>query len=465
MNISIKMIATLTVTAVVVGSALAGFFQLVAPRIEANRLAEEKRAIFAVLKGVSDYEIIDREVDVAVGKGKNQGKDQDKETVRIFRGFDDEGRTKGYAFIAKGPGFAAAITMMVGLNVSRKTLSGLKVLDQIETPGLGNLIAMEPFESQFRGLEIEPKIEYIKNKKPEKPNQIQAITGATISSKAVVDAINKRLVVILDLLASEPITEPVSAPSAAGGGVDSAEGEVDALGVSAENPSYKVNARIESGILNIVVKDKETQREFGVERPAVVEDGINKIFFLGERVFVIDCNSSVNRELLFVSIKADESLEFGGLIAARYFIDSNKRHLIYLNRVTPREGSTHMKSADLGKLKSGIFNPIEEKIIFRTIDFKDIDEKLIISPRNVIWGGKEESIFFICYVLRGEKEKYLFHHDIQSGKSRMVKKLDKHSPGSEVKSLRWLEKEKVVEAAFSDPRGGKDYIYKVSGSN
>ena len=203
MNISVKMIATLTVTAVIVGSALAGFFQLVAPRIEANRLAEEKRAIFSVLEGVSDYEIIDREVDLAGDKGK--------QTVRIFRGFDDDGRTRGYAFIAKGPGFAAAITMMVGLNVGRKTLSGLKVLEQIETPGLGNLIAMEPFESQFRGLVIEPKIEYIKNKKPEKPNQIQAITGATISSKAVVEAINKRLEVILDIISKEPLVkEPLA---------------------------------------------------------------------------------------------------------------------------------------------------------------------------------------------------------------------------------------------------------------
>ncbi len=189
-NISIKMIVVLSVTAVIVGSVLAGFYQYVSPRIEANRLAEERRAIFSVLDGVKDYETLVKEIDG----------DEEGEKARIFRGVDGDGSVVGYAFVAEGPGFAAAITMMVGLNVDGKTLSGLRVLEQIETPGLGNKIAMEPFESQFRGLSFKPKIEYLKNKKPEKDNQIQAITGATISSKAVVDAINKTIKVMMPII-------------------------------------------------------------------------------------------------------------------------------------------------------------------------------------------------------------------------------------------------------------------------
>ena len=45
--------------------------------------------------------------------------------------------------------------------------------------------------------EIAPKVEYIKNRKPEKPNQIQAITGATISSDAVVNNINNAVKKVL----------------------------------------------------------------------------------------------------------------------------------------------------------------------------------------------------------------------------------------------------------------------------
>ncbi len=191
------MVLVLSVTAVTVGALLAGFFQLVAPRIEANRLAEEKRAIFAVLDKARSYEIHDIEVDI----------DGAVEQVRIFRGLDrpdgeggEGGDEVGFAFLAEGPGFSAMIRMMVGLNIDRETLSGLEVVEQIETPGLGDKIAKEKFEGWFRGLKIKPKIEYIKNRKPEKDNQVQAVAGATISSRAVVNAINKRLVAVLKAL-------------------------------------------------------------------------------------------------------------------------------------------------------------------------------------------------------------------------------------------------------------------------
>ncbi|MCK5237191.1 MAG: hypothetical protein KAR06_09415, partial [Deltaproteobacteria bacterium] len=59
---SAGMITVMTVVAIIVGSILAGFYQMVSPRIEANRLAEEKRAIFSVLPEAKDYVTIDLEV-------------------------------------------------------------------------------------------------------------------------------------------------------------------------------------------------------------------------------------------------------------------------------------------------------------------------------------------------------------------------------------------------------------------
>jgi len=59
---------------------------------------------------------------------------------------------------------------------------------------------------QFKGVEIHPKIEYIKYRKPEKPNQIQAITGATISSNAVVTNINKAVKKVTELFTAEELT-------------------------------------------------------------------------------------------------------------------------------------------------------------------------------------------------------------------------------------------------------------------
>ncbi|MBI5560635.1 MAG: RnfABCDGE type electron transport complex subunit G [Deltaproteobacteria bacterium] len=188
-----SMIVVLTVTSVVVGGLLAGFFHLVQPRIEENRIAEERRAIFAVLPGSERYDTIEKEIPTV--KGKN-------EAVRIFKGLDKEGGTVGYAFIAQGAGFQGTIKMMVGLNAGSKKLFGMNVLDQVETPGLGNKISEERFTGQFKNLSIEPRIEYLKNKNPEKPNEVQAVTGATISSRAVVNGINNRVKTILGILAS-----------------------------------------------------------------------------------------------------------------------------------------------------------------------------------------------------------------------------------------------------------------------
>ncbi len=187
----IGMITVLTVTAVIVAGALAGFYGLVHSRIEANRLAEERRAIFAVLKGAERYETIEREVEGL------------KKPLRIFKGLDADGNTVGYAFVAVGPGFSALIKIMVGLDPDKKHLTGMKVVEQIETPGLGTKITEEKFEGQFRGLAIEPEIEYVKNRPPDKENQIQAITGATISSRAVVEAINRDIKVVLRVLEEE----------------------------------------------------------------------------------------------------------------------------------------------------------------------------------------------------------------------------------------------------------------------
>ncbi|MBI5286392.1 MAG: FMN-binding protein, partial [Deltaproteobacteria bacterium] len=59
-----------------------------------------------------------------------------------------------------------------------------------------------PFKDQFKGLAIEPMVEYVKNRKPDKPNQIQAITGATITTKAVVNGLNEGIKRVAGVLKS-----------------------------------------------------------------------------------------------------------------------------------------------------------------------------------------------------------------------------------------------------------------------
>ena len=82
---------------------------------------------------------------------------------------------------------------MVGLTPDLSRITGIKVLEQVETPGLGGRIGEDSFQNQFRGIQTEPAVEYVKNREPEKDTEIQAITGATISSRSIVSIINKNI--------------------------------------------------------------------------------------------------------------------------------------------------------------------------------------------------------------------------------------------------------------------------------
>lgn len=190
-NLVTKMFLVLTVIGAISGGILAGVFHVADPLIQANREKELKEAIFVVLPGVKDYKIMEKEID--------------KEKITIYKAVDADGKPAGLTFIADGGGFQGNIRIMVGLSTDYLKLRGIKVLEQNETPGLGNRIKEPAFEDQFKGLEIKPKIEYIKYRKPEKPNQITAITGATISSDAVVKNINNAVSKVLKAFPQEEV--------------------------------------------------------------------------------------------------------------------------------------------------------------------------------------------------------------------------------------------------------------------
>ena len=177
------MFLNLTIVASVSGALLAAAFHYADPLIQANREKELKEAIFVVLPEAKDYRIHEKTVDM--------------KKLIVYEGIGADGSPVGIAFKADGGGFQGNIAVMVGLNMDYLRLKGIKVLEQVETPGLGNRIGEPKFEDQFRDLDITPRIEYVKNRKPERPNQIQAVTGATISSDAVVKNINAYLAKVL----------------------------------------------------------------------------------------------------------------------------------------------------------------------------------------------------------------------------------------------------------------------------
>jgi len=121
------------------------------------------------------------------------------EEETIYKLFDQTKNLIGYGFIASGQGYQGKIKMLVVADISLEYLSGIEVVESLETPGLGAKIQKAPFKDQFKNLSIINDIACIKNDTP-KTGQIKAITGATVSSRAVVNTLNKRIKEIKKLL-------------------------------------------------------------------------------------------------------------------------------------------------------------------------------------------------------------------------------------------------------------------------
>lgn len=97
--------------------------------------------------------------------------------------------TIGYTIKVAPKGYAGIIEMMVGISTEGK-VEGIKILNHSETPGLGALAPEPKFSDQFKGKPIDKPLAVVKVP-ASADNEIQAITGATITSKAVSDGVNE----------------------------------------------------------------------------------------------------------------------------------------------------------------------------------------------------------------------------------------------------------------------------------
>lgn len=97
--------------------------------------------------------------------------------------------TVGYTLKMTTKGYGGEVILMVGVS-TEGTITGMKVLSQSETPGLGANATQPSFYEQFKDKKIDEALAVVKAA-PSKENEIQAITGATITSNAVATAVNE----------------------------------------------------------------------------------------------------------------------------------------------------------------------------------------------------------------------------------------------------------------------------------
>ncbi len=184
---SLRLVLTLAIAGLISGIAIIGIYEWTLPTITANKARELREAVFKVLPGVTQMQpLVYRDDQLVVVEAPEKG-----EPV-IYGGYDDQGNFVGYAMPAAGPGFQDTIAILYGYQPGKKLVVGMEVLESRETPGLGDKIYKDAeFVGAFSALSVEPEIVAVKKGTKANPNEIDAITGATISSKAVVRIINE----------------------------------------------------------------------------------------------------------------------------------------------------------------------------------------------------------------------------------------------------------------------------------
>lgn len=104
------------------------------------------------------------------------------------------------AFKFKGPGLWGTIEGILSINPDLKTIRVLRILHQEETPGLGARIAESEYLKGFRSKTFIPKISFVPSGTAKAANEVDAITGATGSSKALEKLLNETIQKKLSLL-------------------------------------------------------------------------------------------------------------------------------------------------------------------------------------------------------------------------------------------------------------------------
>jgi Na+-transporting NADH:ubiquinone oxidoreductase subunit C len=102
-------------------------------------------------------------------------------------------KTGDIAFKINGSGVWGPIEGVLSLKKDHKPINNLVIIHQEETPGLGGRISDKDFLNRFKGKVIYPKLEIVSAGKAIKDNQVDGITGATLSSKALGALLNSEI--------------------------------------------------------------------------------------------------------------------------------------------------------------------------------------------------------------------------------------------------------------------------------
>jgi len=161
------------------------------PRIIQNEVDKLNNLMAGLITTAQKFEIAEKQIELKGKKGKIIKTD-------IYKALGADDKTLGFAFVVSGSGFADKIKLVVAVNQNFENFFGFKVLASNETPGFGSKIKEEFFGNQFKNAPAKKLILTKTGDDEQIDDQIVAISGATVSSEAVVKIINNFITQIKD---------------------------------------------------------------------------------------------------------------------------------------------------------------------------------------------------------------------------------------------------------------------------
>lgn len=192
----------LTVITIVAGAVLGGVHHITAAPIAAQEQATKEAAQKEVFADAESFKDLDVDADKIASALADAGIDQTS-VNSIAEADDASGSKVGYVIDAtNNEGYGGEIELMVGISTGEDglTINGISFLTLQETAGMGMKAQDPEFKDQFNGIALgdETQIQYSKSGKSA-ANEIDAISGCTVTTNAVTKAVNGALAAVESL--------------------------------------------------------------------------------------------------------------------------------------------------------------------------------------------------------------------------------------------------------------------------
>jgi len=168
------------------------------PRIIQNKINKRNQLVTGLLPDAKNFVPVDSEIVIQSIDGKES-------RVEVFQALAESGERVGWSFNAAGPGFADKIELVVAVDANFEKIAGFDVLSSNETPGFGDQIKYDYFRSQFEGAPADALKLVSVGEPTDIDAQIVAISGATVSSEAVVEIVSNAITQIKEQIQEKGI--------------------------------------------------------------------------------------------------------------------------------------------------------------------------------------------------------------------------------------------------------------------